>query len=179
MPAQRFPIISFDPRTGHDRRPKAHFVSSEINVCASTPISTAQIASEAKMVGLVQTSAYDLHARRIDNDAPIACRHQMRPAPGWKAPFAANLHEWGLFNFLINLREWKTKCPAVAFRRLGLSRSIRRQDRRRNWDCRLDQSMSQSGQVRQRCGKRLKTPRPTLQAHRAPAWRRQPIPASA
>jgi hypothetical protein len=31
-------------------------------------------------------SAYDVDARRIDNDAPIACRHQRRP--GWKAPFA-------------------------------------------------------------------------------------------
>jgi hypothetical protein len=30
-------------------------------------------------------SAYDVDARRIDNDARIACRHQMRP--GWKAPF--------------------------------------------------------------------------------------------
>jgi hypothetical protein len=27
-------------------------------------------------------SAYDVDARRIDNDAPIACRHQMRP--GWR-----------------------------------------------------------------------------------------------
>ena len=25
---------------------------------------------------------------RIDNDTPTACRHQMRRAPGWKAPFA-------------------------------------------------------------------------------------------
>jgi hypothetical protein len=44
-------------------------VSGQINVCASAPFSTTRISGrETRMVGRAKASAYDLDARRIDND---------------------------------------------------------------------------------------------------------------
>jgi hypothetical protein len=66
-----------------------------------------------KIVGLVPASAYDLHARRIDNDAPTACRHQIRRACRDGRPLSREPHDRGLFNFLIK----QTKCPPAASHR--------------------------------------------------------------
>ena len=93
MPAAEILNKSFD------RRPKAHFVSSEINVCASAPISTAHYCQRNKN----DWPRPDIRLR--STRSPYQQRRPNRvSAPdttstGMEGPIRANLHEWGLFNF--------------------------------------------------------------------------------